>query len=150
MARVEVSDYVLWTKQVHGDEHLRRRLEMMEPGQTITLRVDGVTGVWRKMRANATGGYKVPGLTPIGEAKAAWGELYRRHKPVGGAVVDLAIAEGATAANDADDTSRLEWATDSLAEREAAWEAVKASWTAGWRSDGPYGSRDEWHERGKK
>ncbi len=158
MAQVEVSDYVLWTKKVHGDEELKRRLEMLEPGETVTLRVDGTTGVWRKMRANATGGYGVPGLTPLGQAKSAWGELYRRHKPSGGTVVELAavdeenrgFAEGPAAFISAGAASGAVWASPSEADREAAWEAVKASWSGGWRSDQPYGSRDELHDRDRK
>jgi hypothetical protein len=152
MASVEVSDYVLWTKHVHGDDHLRQKLELLEPGQVIALRVDGVTGKWRKMRPNQAGGYNVPGLTPLGQAKAAWGELYRRFKPEGGAVVELALADSPDAANgDRSPRTGFFWATDSLAEREAAWELVKASWTAGWSSDGtPYPSRDELHDRTKR
>jgi hypothetical protein len=148
VAQVEVRDYALWIKHIHGSDALRRDLEALEPGQTVGLRVDGKTGMWRKMKPNKTGRYNVPGLAPIGEAKAHWGNLFRRHRPHG-AVVDIERAEGAdvSSSSGASAGPAPRWEMASEAEREAAWEAFKALSKAGWRSEGPYGPRDELYER---
>ncbi len=148
MAQVEVNDYVLWTKKIHGDDHLKRQLEALEPGETIALTVNGVGGIWRKMRANKVGRYNVPGLAPLGQAKAAWGELYRKHKPTGGVVVELRLARPSSALDEiGSDRPQAVWASGSGADRDAAWEAVKSSWSAGWRSEAPYGPREELYDR---
>ena len=78
MAQVEVRDYALWTKHIHGSESLKQRLESLAPDQTVVLRVAGEEGVWRKMSAYRTSGTPTPGLSPIGPMQARWGELYRR------------------------------------------------------------------------
>lgn len=153
MGRVEVKDHVLWLKRLHGDPSLKARIEALEPDQTIDLVVDGFVGTWRKMRANRQGGYKTPGLAPLGAAKQRWGLLYRQSKDRGGAVVEVDVANKDQ--SDREQKGRwtapgATWATDSEAERQAAWEAVQASWSAGWRSTEDYGPRDALHERGKK
>ena len=145
MAQVEVRDYALWTKHIHGSESLKQRLESLAPDQTVVLRVAGEEGVWRKMSAYRTSGTPTPGLSPIGPMQARWGELYRRVKSAGGGVVEIELV-GETGGAPAADTS-TRWEMASEAEREAAWEALKALSQAGWRSEGPYGPRDELYDR---
>ncbi len=150
MARVEVSDYVLWTKRIHDDVALQAAIEALDPGETIALVVNGEEGLWRKMRANRAAGYKTPGLTPLGPAKSRWGQLYREHKPQGGTIVEIALATDRQATATKPPAPGAVWASPSEADRTAAWEAVRASWSAGWRSEGPYGPREERHDRDKR
>lgn len=159
MASVEVRDYVMWLKHIHGDDEVRERLAALGPGEVVTLRVDGRKGLWRKVKANRTSGSAVPGLAPIGPAKAHWGELFRTHRKPGGAVVEMVVVnetEGkgdqaragfAEASGAFEGSSAASWETASEAEREAAWQALKALWKAGWRSTESYGSRDELYDR---
>jgi hypothetical protein len=160
MARVEVRDYVMWIKHIHGDDMLRERLSSLGPGEVVTLKVDGREGLWRKVGANRSNGGPVPGLAPIGPAKAHWGELFRAHKAQGGTVVEVTMSDetGTQAAGGfaeaagsmAGASASIAWEEASEADREAAWEAFKALRHAGWRSDKPYGPRDELYDRDKK
>lgn len=145
MAHVEVRDYALWTKHVHGDEALRARLESLEPEQTITLKVAGEEGLWRKMSAYRTSGNPTPGLSPIGPMQTRWGEIYRKFKSQGGGLVEIELVSDKGESGQVGVSPRWEHASE--AERDAAWEAFRALWNAGWRSERPYGPRDELYER---
>jgi hypothetical protein len=153
MAHVEVKDYALWTKHVHGDEGLRARLESLAPEQTVTLKIAGEEGLWRKMSAYRTSGNPTPGLSPLGPMQARWGEIYRRYKSQGGGLVEIELVDDNGGAGQSDNGGSGQtgvpppWEQASKAEREAAWEAFKALWNAGWRSERPYGPRDELYER---
>lgn len=153
MAHVEVRDYALWTKHVHGDEALRTLLESLKPEQTITLRVAGEEGLWRKMSAYRTSGNPTPGLSPIGPMQARWGEIYRRFKSQGGGLVEIELVEDPGKSGQGNNGGfgqtglPPQWEQGSNEEREAAWEAFKALWNASWRSERPYGPRDELYER---
>ena len=115
--------------------HSRRRrfdrLEALEAGATVRLRVAGKTGLWEKVRA-APAGAATPGLKPIGQARKQWGELFASRR---GELVELTVDEPG------------EWADASDAERTAAWSAFKALSQAGWRSESTSSDRDELHER---
>jgi hypothetical protein len=139
MATVEVRDRAIWTKHIHGDLEIARRLEALDPGATIELRVAGIKGLWEKMRSGPAGA-PTPGLKPLGEAKVRWGEMFRSHR---GELVEL-IIEGTT--REKRSRSRSSKAT-SDAEREAAWDAFKALTQAGWRSESGRLDRDQLHER---
>jgi len=145
MAQVEVKDYALWIKHIHGNELLKRHLETLEPNQTVVLRVGGDEGLWRKMSAYRTTGHSTPGLSPLGPMQATWRALYRSLKSKGGGLVDIELVKDTSPAGAEEAPSRWEMASE--AEREAAWEAFKALSKAGWRSEGPYGPRDELYER---
>jgi hypothetical protein len=133
MAQVEVRDRVMWTKHIHGEPRLARKLQNMPAGRTVRLRVNGLVGVWEKMR-NRPSGDPTPGLRPIGEAASRWRKLFDRKR---GQLVELTI-----------DTDRqAETISRTPEEREAAWRAIVEATRAGWRSSQPYGSRDEFHER---
>jgi hypothetical protein len=123
----------MWTKHIHGQPKLVRQLEALSEGQTIRLRINGVSGVWEKMR-NRPDGSSTPGLRPVGEVQAFWTELFKKRR---GELVDLMLESSAAG----------EWRHASDEEREAAWSAFKALASAGWRSEAPYGERDELYDR---
>jgi hypothetical protein len=81
---VQVSDYVIWAKQVH-DEPLRDEILAMDGGAAINLRIEGRAGRWEKMR-NAQSGAKTPGIKPMDAARTHWHSLYVERK---GAVVEI-------------------------------------------------------------
>jgi hypothetical protein len=146
MTKVEVKDTVLWIKSIHGNAELRARLESLRADEIVQLRVDGEAGEWRKMKDNSTTGKPTPGLAPIGPAALRWRELFRANKASGGILVDLEAVEPS-----GDRTARpRNWEDADETQREAAWEAFKAAQNAGWRSDGPYPSREELHQRTKR
>jgi hypothetical protein len=137
MAKVQVRDRSIWTKHIHGDAELARRLEAMEAGTTIELRIAGSRGWWEKMRSGAAGS-QTPGFKPLGEAKEQWGELFRARR---GELVELSF-EGPSSP-----PSAPSWAKATDIEREAAWAAFKALTRAGWRSESESTDRAELHER---
>jgi hypothetical protein len=145
MGQVEVKDYALWPKHIHGDEEIKARLLKLPPESTIRLRVAGADGVWRKMSRYKTSGRETPGLSPVGPMQAIWGSLYKRAQGAGGMLVDIEIIE--TPDIPASQAPLANWEMASGEERTAAWEAYKALWSAGWRSDGAYPRRDELHIR---
>jgi hypothetical protein len=61
MATTTVSDFVIWTKHIHGDPGLTARIHELWAGQTIELEVDGLTGTWRKMD-DGSDGRPTPGI----------------------------------------------------------------------------------------
>jgi len=73
-------------------------------------------------------------LKPLAEAKDHWRTLFESQR---GHLVEI-TEEG---------LSEQGWVGATDAEREAAWEAFLALTKAGWRSERPYGDRDELHER---
>lgn len=152
MAQVTVSDYALWIKHIHGDEELRRVLHALPPEATVRLRIAGEVGIWRKMSAYRTSGRTTPGLSPLGAAQMRWRSLYRQHKPHGGAVVEIELApdgSGESAAS-REGSGTASGERPSEAERQAAWEAFLALTNAGWRSDVPYGPREELYDRDER
>lgn len=145
MAQVEVRDHVLWIPHIHGNDHLKTRLTSLEPNQTVVLRVAGEEGVWRKMSAYRTSGNPTQGLSPVGPMRSRWGAIYRKFKSQGGGLVEIELVSDDGGSVPARVPPR--WEQASQAERDAAWEAFKARWHAGWRSERPYGPRDELYER---
>lgn len=91
MAQAVVSDFVIWTKHIHGDARLAARIAELKAGETVELQVDGVAGPWRKMD-NGKDGRPTPGIRPIGRMQAFWRELYGSRR---GDVVTVELAEGA-------------------------------------------------------
>jgi len=149
MASTTVSDYVIWAKHIHDDPELVQRVLAKWAGETIQLEVDGVRGVWRKMDDGADG-RPTPGIRPIGAAQEVWRYLYKRRR---GDVVSLKVVEshpGVAEASEADRRERLLFPPlgKTEAEREAALDAFLAIGREGrWRSDAPYGPRDELYDR---
>lgn len=136
MAQVQVRDRVIWIKHIHGQPKLASRLEALPAGSTVRLRVNGISGLWEKMR-DGSNGAATPGLRPVGDVQTFWTELFNKRR---GELVDLTIES-----QDLPEAGGASSASES--EREAAWNAFKALTKAGWRSDAPYGKRDELHDR---
>lgn len=144
MALTTVTDFVIWTKHIHGDAALAARIADLGPGETIDLRVAGEAGVWRKMD-DGKDGRPTPGLRPLGKARDTWRRLYRSQR---GRTVSLEVADGmedtgaafigAIAVSPPQATS---------ADRQAALQAFLDLAGQGWRSQGRRVSRDELHER---
>ena len=149
MATTTVSDYVIWAKHIHDDVELQARIHDMWAGQTIQLEVDGVRGTWRKMDDGADG-RPTSGLRPVGAAQVVWRSLYKRRR---GEVVTVTAIEpdtGVSEASEAERRARLVFPPlgKTEAERRLALEAFLALGREGrYRSDGPYGPRDELYDR---
>ena len=148
MASTTVSDYVIWAKHIHDDPELVSRVLAMWAGETIQLEVDGVRGTWRKMDDGADG-RPTPGLRPVGSAQEVWRYLYKRRR---GEVVSLKVVESASGVSEASEAERRERLIfpplgKTQEERDAALHALLNAWRHGYRSDGPYGPRDELYER---
>lgn len=147
MATTTVSDYVIWTKHIHGDAELVSRVHTLWAGATLQLEVDGVRGVWRKMNDGADG-RPTPGIRPIGSAQAVWRSLFKQRR--GEAVTIRAIEPyGGSEAPAAERRARLLFPPLARTEeqRQAALERLLNGWKLGYRSDGPYGPRDELYDR---
>ena len=79
MAVVEVRDYSLWPKHIHGDEKLRETLLGLAEEGLVELKVDGVRGTWKRM-AQGKNPEPTPGLRALGAAKAHWHALFRERR----------------------------------------------------------------------
>ena len=148
MASTTVSDYVIWAKHIHDDPELAQRVLSMWAGETIQLEVDGVRGTWRKMDDGADG-RPTPGIRPVGAAQEVWRYLYRRRR---GEVVSLRVVEtrpGVSEASEAERRERLLFPPlgKTQEERDAALQELLNFDKLGYRSDGPYGPRDELYDR---
>jgi len=77
MSLVEVRDYALWAKHIHGNDVLKERIIALPAGALIDLAVDGVRGKWKKMDDGADG-RPTPGLKGIGNAQQHWHSLQDR------------------------------------------------------------------------
>jgi hypothetical protein len=82
---VEVRDYVLWPKHIHGNALLRDELLALEAGAVVTLDVAGTVGTWAKMAAGKNGA-PTPGFRALGQARSHWHDLFRTNR---GAVVPI-------------------------------------------------------------
>jgi hypothetical protein len=77
MAYVEVRDYALWPKHIHGDDELKTNLLRLHQGQLIELEVDGFCGVWKRMKQGKNP-KPTEGLKAIGNAREHWHQLFRK------------------------------------------------------------------------
>ena len=77
MNLIEVRDFVLWPKHIHGTGNLKEALLALEAGEIVELVVNGYRGHWEKM-ADGKDGRPTPGLKPIGMAKKEWHGLKDR------------------------------------------------------------------------
>lgn len=145
-AIVEIRDYSLWIKHIKGNEELRNTLGSLGPGQLVHLSVGGYKGVWQK-KENGANGLPTQGLKPLGEMRERWFRWFKERR---GEMVKIGLDEEVVRTG-ADRTRRaripLEYPTATKAEQEAAWAALQRDMNAGWRSEEPYGPRDELYER---
>src|SRR2546426_266516 len=112
MAQVEVRDRSIWTKHIHGDPILARRLEALRAGETVRLAIGGRMGVWQKME-DTPHGLPMPGLKPIGEIREFWKSVYESQR---GSLIDLFLENEPQPA-----AAEFDSATEQ--ERAAAWTA---------------------------
>lgn len=151
MARIEIRDGSLWTKHIADDPQLRRKLEALQPGQRVWLRIDGTAGwCFEKMRSGPNG--PMPGLKPIEETRDRWRQRY--YPARAGQTCDISLEKiedlgSPSATSTPGEPTASTWSDATETERAAAWEAFKALTKAGWRSDvQPSGeSRADLHER---
>lgn len=87
MGFVQVRDHALWSDDIHGDTALQQRIRDMREGETIELKVEGITGTWRRLRDGA-GGRTGPGVQAEGLAQSKWHEL-RNERRGGLATVEV-------------------------------------------------------------
>lgn len=146
MATTTISDYVIWTKHIHGDAELTARIHAMWAGDTVELEVDGVRGVWRKMDDGADG-RPTPGIRPVGAMQSVWRSLYKGRR---GETVTICPIETQGGVKEEPPRPQLVFPPlgKTEAERRAAWDRFMAFARASqYRSDGPYGPRDELYDR---
>ncbi len=74
MSFVEVRDHALCVKHIHGNKSLQDRIRAMQEGELIELKVNGVRGMWERMKDSGDGG-AMPGIKALGEARSRWHEL---------------------------------------------------------------------------
>ena len=142
VALTTISDFVIWAKHIQGDPHLSQRVLALHPGEVIQLAVDGVAGTWCKMD-DGRDGRPTRGLRPLGRTQAFWRELYAKRR---GDVVSLELAAEA----EAGPRNPLPIQPPpgvSPAERAAALESYLSIRGQGWRSEHPYGAREDLYER---
>lgn len=77
MSVVEVRDFALWAKHIHGNEPLKEKIIDLPAGTLIDLVIDGERGVWKKMD-DGRDGRTTPGLKGIGLARRSWHALQDR------------------------------------------------------------------------
>jgi hypothetical protein len=148
MATTTVSNYVIWAKHIHGDPQLVARIHELWAGQTIELEVDGAPGTWRKMDDGADQ-RPTPGVRPIGAAREAWRALYLRRRGAAVTIRETAPHAGVAETAETDRRGPLLFPplAETEAERQAALERLLNGWRLGYRSDAPYGPRDELYDR---
>jgi hypothetical protein len=75
MVMMEIRDNVIWTKHLHGDPALVKRLNETSAGTMRKFVVDGLVGYWEKM-ADGKDGRPTNGYRPIGNNNGRWKLLY--------------------------------------------------------------------------
>lgn len=71
MSIVEVRDYCLWAKHIHGNEPLKEKILGLSQGELIELIVADWRGPWVKMD-DGKDGRPMPGIKPVGTAREKW------------------------------------------------------------------------------
>lgn len=144
VATVEIRDWSLWIKHIHGDRVLISRLRNLQEGQRVHLLIDGHMGVWVK-KNDGKDGRPTEALKPIGDIKSAWFDWFKHRR---GELVSIELAGGGEAQGAAFVTASLRELEQAVpSERAAAWKAFIALRNAGWRSESDSRDRDELHER---
>lgn len=138
---VEVRDYSLWTKHIHGNPELARLIERLKEDDTVTLRVGGHEGVWVKKK-NGTTGIPTPGLKPVGAIRKIWFGWFADRR---GDLVDIELI------GKPPEVRAFRHAAGSAANvgdgDEAAWDAFLELGRAGWRLEPGNFDRSDLHER---
>ena len=77
MGMIEIRDYALWAKHIHGDEVLKQKILRLEQGELIPLEIDSTPGIYKKMD-DGKDGRSTPGLKGVGKARDYWHGLQDR------------------------------------------------------------------------
>ncbi len=73
MSRVERCDEVIWFSHIEEGEALIQRLDNLVPEEDVWLSVNGVIGLWARMRDQKDDpGRPTRGIKPVGDARVAW------------------------------------------------------------------------------
>ena len=144
MARTTISDFVIWTKQIHDDEDVGQRIAALRAGQTIDLVVDGVRGVWRKMDDGKDGAVPPAAFGPSVRPRRFGG---RSMSPRRGDVVTVELPVDETRGGPRGGAACSPPLAKTEEERYAALQALLDAGRQGWRSEGRRMTRDEMHER---
>jgi hypothetical protein len=152
MGLVVIKDDVIWFSHVSDDPPLLHRLMSLTDGEKIRLELDGIDGDWVRMAAGSDGRPTL-GIKPCGVMSDVWKAYYRdrkgqtvRIKAAAAARPPRAQLGEASAVFVRDDAKSL-FETATQAERDAAFQALMDMGKLGYKSDGPYGSRDEIYDR---
>ena len=74
---VEVRDFVLWLKHIHGASNLQARLLALDAREIVFLKIDGKVGIWERMR-DGSDGSRTTGLKPSdARTRELWHALFR-------------------------------------------------------------------------
>ena len=77
MGYVEINDDVIWTKHVHEDATLQKRLTEAPQGKIVRLEIDGLVGDWVKMNDDPSG-RPTNGIRPTKTTLKAWREIRKQ------------------------------------------------------------------------
>ncbi len=80
MSLVEIRDFQVWAKHIHGNESLKDKIIGMKAGDLIELEVGGFRGIWEKMQDNSDTRGPTEGIKPIGKARGRWHEHFRERR----------------------------------------------------------------------
>ena len=78
MSNAEITDFVVWFKNIHSAD-LLRQLGSLAPEEQLTLMADDVVGPWQRMKAGADGRPTL-GIKPVGSMKKVWSEWFRTRR----------------------------------------------------------------------
>ncbi len=85
-AQVSIQDHAIWFKHLPGRDLLDRLGELPPEGE-VMVEVDGVAGVWRRMKRGKDG--RLPdAIIPVGPMKDIWNKWFRTRR---GDVVPLRL-----------------------------------------------------------
>lgn len=65
------NDDSIWFKHIEGHPDTIGLLHQLKAGSQIKIEIEGVCGVWEKMK-NQPDGSSTPGLKPIGQTREFW------------------------------------------------------------------------------
>ena len=78
MSNAEITDFVVWFKNIHSAD-LLRQLGSLAPEEQLTLMADDVVGPWQRMKAGADGRPTL-GIKPVGSMKKVWSVWFRTRR----------------------------------------------------------------------
>ena len=77
MGYIEISDDLLWTKNIQGDSELQDRITKLPAGAVIDLEIDGIVGNWQKAKVGKDG-RPTAAVKPVGPMREIWKRFQAR------------------------------------------------------------------------